>query len=69
MGTPVLSERAKPAGCDALHPARPLTSHHKRCSYGECKDCGWSARMADVDIQDEIQLSNDDESGGELQGL
>ena len=31
-------------------------------SHGECKDCGWSVRMADVDIQDEIQLGDDDEA-------
>ena len=36
--------------------------HHKCCSYGKGKDCGWSARMADVDIQDEIQLGEDDEA-------
>jgi len=49
---------------DVMLCARSLTTdfHHKRCSYGECKDCGWSARIADVDIQDEIQLGDDDEA-------
>ena len=39
-----------------LCPRDPATDfHHKKCSYGDCKDCGWEDYMMGMTVEDEIE--------------